>query len=1512
MALLSLGIAMPTLNAQVELFCLTDLKPACAKHLNQEIKAIHVDVCKKPEKTLGSLATSTFQFKAPELLFSREAMIFRTVNFVFSPYDNKIDAVRNWRLQVNFGAGGSFVDIPSGGTTITITYPTDTPFNIKYKGAIDPLNPVANTDNISGIDSTELFIKAVTNPYTKPDAIWKIDGGYYTPPNYANLSYESANPVLFSGKAEGFAYIKLGEGHTQITNPVVIVDGVDFNSEIKFEDNTIVLGSKYESKVVRCGTTGWDIFSSGAEDSWLELGQTETYREFPKLFQDLNSAKYDIIFLDFTEGATFIQKNAMVLKALLNRINATKVADEGGIHENIVIGASMGGQVVRMALAQMERDKQPHCTRMYVSFDSPQKGANIPLGLQAISWLLKFENLPETFSGNWSRLNMPAAKQMLTETLGDAVINGKVTVAANRNGVPVLPATLTSEFRTNTLRSAYLQEMAALGYPRQAQNIAIVDGNTSGKKMTGDNDAPFPDNASMMNATPSLLGSPFLFNAQLFALNGSVNLPGSANGTFFKAKMPECFYLSSNNPVQELQVSFKLNQSFPNLDNAPGCIRGDFRGLRRMINSGQTTLNKKTGGLANIIFPAADFQPNFCFMPTVSTLDIRDPKDSNKWNWYVNPNILTDKIDSLKLLKVNTHLTPFFDYYAPLESLRHVEANSEMRAWVMKLFAETEKDDLDFTKELPSNGLNTYNLAYRKNRISTVTINPEGTLKINDEGKSAFNNPSNFEKNLFDAYLGGDCAGNIVTINGGTLQIGSAKIATRSATLGVGAKTQIVMNSGTLALSNESKIFIQSGGEVILKGGTLKLTNLSQIVVENGGKLIIYPEVNVILQDVKTEILVSGTLHLKGVRNNTLQNAQENFRFMGNGHFAFNPTNVLKMEDDNKSPVDFKWIGDGKSKNFIVLNPFTDLKIPSRNVQILKASIQYNLATKIEMKNGKSLILKEVTAYGNQSATAFRIEEGAGDMYIYNCDFNGLNYGIDIYAAASNIPKSTSSYSTSNSYNVAVNTNVNFTNCYVGFSAKNNSGHIAFYNKAKFSGNRSIGVFVGQNGGHISFDNCQMEENAIGAMIINLPRTTLNITNSYIGRNAYGVVLKHVKNAVFSSSIIENHDDESFIKLNNTGNEEIYNLMSDIGDCSIERATGILDLANSNIIITDATRVANNNFGVYKNNEKIDAHTAPDVLILDCSKFINNIYGVKGKSIALQADATFNQSQLSMLIRPNSFIQGEKGIAFFDICYEDSPGFPVPSQIFIRENYWDTKANGQGKAPDPMTINFKNECLIGDQACEHCSNTKSCIPYETAQEASDYVEGCPAFKPNPKDPNMIDVAAAAQCNTIVKGGVFGEKTPVHAQFRSAYATLLLGKKADVDYASKLFQSIAELPLEKENSECNHYITMARAFIDYYPQEGDGEIPVRSKIQKTPSNILIYPNPTSDVLNIRLPKGNFDINITDNQGRKIYETSSEYETIINTNNWSSGIYQVTFKNKTTGVQEVQKVAVMKGN
>lgn len=116
----------------------------------------------------------------------------------------------------------------------------------------------------------------------------------------------------------------------------------------------------------------------GADDVQL-------FAEMPMQIDAFQQAGYDLIFLDFHDGVDYIQRNALVLEELLDLVNTTKDCNGDDI---VVIGASMGGQIARYALTKMESENKHHGVRTYVSFDSPQQGAVVPMGVQASVWAL--------------------------------------------------------------------------------------------------------------------------------------------------------------------------------------------------------------------------------------------------------------------------------------------------------------------------------------------------------------------------------------------------------------------------------------------------------------------------------------------------------------------------------------------------------------------------------------------------------------------------------------------------------------------------------------------------------------------------------------------------------------------------------------------------------------------------------------------------------------------------------------------------------------------------------------------------------------------------------------------------------------------------------------------------------------------------------------------------------------------------------------------------------------------
>lgn len=143
-----------------------------------------------------------------------------------------------------------------------------------------------------------------------------------------------------SGTAEARVY--LANGHTHIEKAFIMCEGLDPLDEFNLD---------YLQRLINTRPLG----NNGFIDQITDLG-------------------YDFIILNFRRtGGYAIEYNAEVLRRLI------KDCITNGSSENIVGGVSMGGLVARMCLAKMEKEYcEDHKTVMYISYDSPHKGAKVP------------------------------------------------------------------------------------------------------------------------------------------------------------------------------------------------------------------------------------------------------------------------------------------------------------------------------------------------------------------------------------------------------------------------------------------------------------------------------------------------------------------------------------------------------------------------------------------------------------------------------------------------------------------------------------------------------------------------------------------------------------------------------------------------------------------------------------------------------------------------------------------------------------------------------------------------------------------------------------------------------------------------------------------------------------------------------------------------------------------------------------------------------------------------------
>lgn len=202
---------------------------------------------------------------------------------------------------------------------------------------------------------------------------------------------------------------------------------------------------------------------------------------------------YDVIVLNFPTytrtgtttvvdgGVDYIQRNAMILVELINQINAQKV----GTAQNVVIGPSMGGLISRYALRYMEQNNLNHDTRLYLSFDSPHLGANVPIGFQHLFNYMGFGPIGDVTMQALvnGMLKSPASREMLIDHF-EGHLNSTLTSPSNTYEFLATPASALLPTGCPNYRTAFQNELNTMGFPTTTRNISIANGAGNGT-MTG-------------------------------------------------------------------------------------------------------------------------------------------------------------------------------------------------------------------------------------------------------------------------------------------------------------------------------------------------------------------------------------------------------------------------------------------------------------------------------------------------------------------------------------------------------------------------------------------------------------------------------------------------------------------------------------------------------------------------------------------------------------------------------------------------------------------------------------------------------------------------------------------------------------------------------------------------------------------------------------------------------------------------------------------------------------------
>lgn len=336
-------------------------------------------------------------------------------------------------------------------------------------------------------------------------------------------------------------------------------------------------------------------------------------------------------------GTDYIQRNAFILVKLLQDLKSQ--LPTGSNYKFAVIGPSMGGLITRYALSYMEKNGLDHNTCLWLSFDAPHHGANIPLGLQDMFRYMadKLNNQSAKDVMN-TQLRRPAARQMLiSQTTGNSADLPNYI----HNAAPD--------------RVHWMNDLNAIGFPQNVRRISLVNGKGSG----GVYHTP---GSEMFTIEGYLAANPH--NAALEAT------PYFMNPTYSKIVHVWKLFKKAYN----LWGSFTM--AYGPLDG----VQGGMYDVQEDVytpteGSHDTALFKSWGSRFYTPFVSTAYitnkTHNMSFIPTVSGLALNNPNI----NW-------SQPIDVASLVCDNK--TPFHNIFVPEENENHVTITAKNAPWIIE------------------------------------------------------------------------------------------------------------------------------------------------------------------------------------------------------------------------------------------------------------------------------------------------------------------------------------------------------------------------------------------------------------------------------------------------------------------------------------------------------------------------------------------------------------------------------------------------------------------------------------------------------------------------------------------------------------------------------------------------------------------------------------------------------------------------------------------------------------
>jgi hypothetical protein len=319
-------------------------------------------------------------------------------------------------IQLNFGTTGVYT-LSSANPLVQV--------NFTGSGVKQFTATVQYTNGTSFSHSSEVQIGGNTQPYSS-----RIEGGaaelpdasFWISSKYPYKGFSESQPYYAKAKISIWWKKDVNNNPVPgIKKPVIILDGFDpFGGRLDTSIYNLFIYDSLSNTQTYKLNFARELRSQGFDIIVMDLPAYT--KNFPGTINDPSSslpypkALYDDVAPDTLKGVVFgggdyQQRSAYSLEALIDYCNQ-QLQNNASNEKLVLVGPSMGGQITRYALRDMELRGQNHNCRLWVSFDSNHEGSYAPVGLQySLNELASGDHEAAFFKGGF--LDCPEAKQSL-------------------------------------------------------------------------------------------------------------------------------------------------------------------------------------------------------------------------------------------------------------------------------------------------------------------------------------------------------------------------------------------------------------------------------------------------------------------------------------------------------------------------------------------------------------------------------------------------------------------------------------------------------------------------------------------------------------------------------------------------------------------------------------------------------------------------------------------------------------------------------------------------------------------------------------------------------------------------------------------------------------------------------------------------------------------------------------------------------------------------------------------